>query len=105
MKGGGGGGGGGFISLNINHRCGKQKIMHDTLNFEAFTEVKIQVQVFWVVTSFSVVVGYQRFGAPCCLHLHYATRHHNPKNLDLVNARLVGSFVERENLKDRSVIK
>jgi hypothetical protein len=29
----------------------------------------IQVKVFWVVTSCSVVVGYQRFGGPCCLHL------------------------------------
>jgi len=32
--------------------------------------VKIQVEVFWVVTPCSVVVGYQRFGEPCCLHLH-----------------------------------
>jgi hypothetical protein len=31
-------------------------------NFEAFTAVKIQVMVFWVVTPCSVVVGYQRFG-------------------------------------------
>jgi hypothetical protein len=23
----------------------------------------------WVVTSYSVVVGYQRFRSPCCLHL------------------------------------
>jgi hypothetical protein len=28
-----------------------------------------QVEVFWGVTQCSVVVGYQRFGAPCCLHL------------------------------------
>jgi hypothetical protein len=28
-----------------------------------------QVDVFWVVTPSSVVVGYQRFGGPCCLHL------------------------------------
>jgi len=38
-------------------------------DFEVFTAVKIQVEVFWVVTSCSVVVGYQRFGEPCCLHL------------------------------------
>jgi hypothetical protein len=38
--------------------------------FEVFTAVKMQVEVFWVVTSRSVVVGYQRFGGPCCLHLH-----------------------------------
>jgi hypothetical protein len=32
--------------------------------------VRIQVSVFWVVTPCSVVVGYRRFGEPCCLHLH-----------------------------------
>jgi hypothetical protein len=31
--------------------------------------VKIQVEVFWVVTPCSVVVGYRRFGGPCCIHL------------------------------------
>jgi len=30
--------------------------------------VKIQVVVFWVVKPCSDVVGYQRFGCPCCLH-------------------------------------
>jgi len=29
----------------------------------------IQVEVFWDVTSRSVVVGYRRFRGPCCLHL------------------------------------
>jgi hypothetical protein len=31
--------------------------------------VKIQVEVLWVVTPCSVVVGYQSFSDPCCLHL------------------------------------
>jgi len=31
--------------------------------------VKIQVQVFWVVKTCSVVVGYQYFGGPSCCHL------------------------------------
>jgi len=31
--------------------------------------VKIQVGVFWVWSRCSVVVGYQSFGGPCCLHL------------------------------------
>jgi len=35
--------------------------------FEVFTAVKIQVEIFWVVTQCSVVAGYQRFGGPCCL--------------------------------------
>jgi hypothetical protein len=29
---------------------------------EAFMELKIPVEVFWVVTPCSVVVGYRRFG-------------------------------------------
>jgi hypothetical protein len=34
-----------------------------------FTAEKIQVEVFWVMTPCSVVVGYRRFGGPRCLHL------------------------------------
>jgi hypothetical protein len=37
--------------------------------FEVYTEVKNQVEVFWVVTACSVPVGYQHFRGPCCLHL------------------------------------
>jgi len=32
--------------------------------------VKIQVEVLWVVMLCSVVVGYQSFRDPHCLHLH-----------------------------------
>jgi len=36
-------------------------------SFESFTAMMFQVQVFWVMTSYSVVVGwYQRFKGPCC---------------------------------------
>jgi hypothetical protein len=31
--------------------------------------MKIQVEVFWVVMPCGVVVGYQYFGGPWCLHL------------------------------------
>jgi len=34
--------------------------------------VQPQVEVFWFVTPRSVVVGCQRFGGPCCHHLHVA---------------------------------
>jgi hypothetical protein len=39
------------------------------VSFEVFTVVRIQVDVFWVVTPCSVAVGYQRFRGPSCLHL------------------------------------
>jgi hypothetical protein len=48
----------------------------------------IEVKV-WVVMPCSIAVGYQRFGGPCCFHLHSedgsinTTRHHNSENLDL----------------------
>jgi hypothetical protein len=55
-------------------------------SFETFSAVMIQVEVFWVVKSCSVVTGYQRFRGPCCLHLqvsyHNATQCHNPQDLD-----------------------
>jgi hypothetical protein len=38
------------------------------------TAVKIQINVFWVVTPCSVVVGYQGFGGPCCLHIHFTLK-------------------------------
>jgi hypothetical protein len=28
-----------------------------------------QLEAFWVVMPCNVVVGYQRLGGPCCLHL------------------------------------
>jgi hypothetical protein len=40
-----------------------------TTRLEVFTAINIQVVVFWVVTSCSVVVGYQCFGETCCLYL------------------------------------
>jgi len=47
-----------------------------------------QLVVFWVMTPCSEVAGFQRFGAPYCLHLHgeatlvsyhITTQYHNPK--------------------------
>jgi len=56
---------------------------------EIFSTMKIQVVVFCVVTPCNWVVGHQRFGGLCCLHLqppetmvsyHIATRCHNSKD-------------------------
>jgi hypothetical protein len=65
------------------------------------TTVNIQVVVFWVVSPCSVVVGYKRFGWPCCplfhfplkveatrstetlVSYHITTRRHNPEAPDL----------------------
>jgi len=38
-------------------------------SFEAFMAVMLQDEVFWVVTSWCVVVAYQHFRGPCCLSL------------------------------------
>jgi len=37
---------------------------------EVFTAVKIQVDVFWVETPYSVAVAWGSFEGPCCLHLN-----------------------------------
>jgi hypothetical protein len=61
--------------------------------------VKIQVAVVCVVTQCSVAVEYQRFGAPCCLHLQDQVtetlvsyrnimRRHKPEYTDLNPGKL-----------------
>jgi hypothetical protein len=65
------------------------------MRFEVFTVVRIQV-IFWVVMPHSIVVEYQHFEGPYCLHLqgeansseilvslHNITQHCNPEDLDL----------------------
>jgi hypothetical protein len=63
--------------------------------FEVFMAMNIQIEVFWVVTPYSVVVGYQCLGGPRSLHIqceveaarisetvdpyHDTTRHKIPK--------------------------
>jgi hypothetical protein len=62
----------------------------------------LQVMIFWVVTPCSDVVGCQRFGGPCCLHLqgegrmnaarpsdnlvsyHITTQCRNPEDHDVI---------------------
>jgi hypothetical protein len=62
---------------------------YGTISIE--TEREIKVEVFWVVASCSVAVGYHRFGEPYCLHIQGETLvfcrniklHHYPEDLDL----------------------
>jgi hypothetical protein len=44
------------------------KLLVSDQSFEAFLAVMFQVEIFCVVTSCIIVVGYQRFRGPCCLH-------------------------------------
>jgi len=53
------------------------------VNFEAFTAVMFQVKVFWDVTPCSVLVGYQRFRGPCCLHLQGEVKASHPRRPQL----------------------
>jgi hypothetical protein len=41
--------------------------------FEVVTAEKTQIVDFWVLARCSVVVRYQSFGVPCCLHLQNST--------------------------------
>jgi hypothetical protein len=48
---------------------GKVRLNLQEASFKALTAVMFQVEIFWVVTPCSAVVGYRRFGGPCYLHL------------------------------------
>jgi len=59
-----------LLNLDIETRgYKKSKDWRNEARFEVFAVVKIQVEVFWVVTSCSDVVRYHRFGGFYCLHL------------------------------------
>jgi hypothetical protein len=78
-----------LLYLFIKQRTGNRNFEQDNLKrirkvstFEIYTAMKIQVEVFWVVTPCSDV-GYQRFGGPCSINqgmvsYHIATWRHNP---------------------------
>jgi hypothetical protein len=49
----------------------------------------IRVEVLWIMTPCTVVVAYQRFRGPCCLHFmvklvsyHNSTQRYNPEDLE-----------------------
>jgi hypothetical protein len=54
----------------LRPKIGKEREVREIAyaRFEVFMAVKIQDEVFWVVTPCSAMVGYQRFRGPCCVH-------------------------------------
>jgi hypothetical protein len=58
-----------IILLNYCNNLIRSRRLELYLSFQIFTAVKIQVEVLWVVEQYSVVLGYQFFEEPCCLHL------------------------------------
>jgi hypothetical protein len=48
--------------ITAAHCCQPTDFSNDPRIFE--------IDVFWVVTPCGVVVGYQTFRGPCCLHFH-----------------------------------
>jgi len=59
------------VRVTVKRRSIIGKAIRDNYTrFDVLTEVKIQVEVFWVLMSCSVVVGYQCFAGLCCFHLH-----------------------------------
>jgi hypothetical protein len=69
-------------SINVRQKMGGTfLILVRDLWVVAFTVVIFQVEVFWVVTPCSVVVGYQLFSSPRCLHLQGSLVLRNVGNL------------------------
>jgi hypothetical protein len=44
-------------------------ICRSTSKIQVLKALKIEVEVFRIVTPCSVAVGYDHFGGPCCLHV------------------------------------
>jgi hypothetical protein len=57
-------------------------------SFNTNTPSSESYEIFWVVTPCGVVVGYQLFGEPCCLTLHFTSFH--PEDGGSMDLRNVG---------------
>jgi hypothetical protein len=73
---------------------------------EAFTAVMFQVEVFWIMTPCNVVVGYQRFGGPWCLHLQSEgggrLRQHGPLKRWCSATTLQGVIIQKTSIHGTS---
>jgi hypothetical protein len=89
--------------IQPNSDTGESKTINGNYaRFEVFTAIKIEVMVFWVLMPCSVVVGYQRFGAPCCLHLHCITTRYRNSEHNLKMEMLVVVMTENGTPQDSS---
>jgi len=52
----------------------------------------IQVEVLWVETPCNDVVGYQRFGGQCCVHLHFTFKEAAWSSETLVSYHIMASL-------------
>jgi hypothetical protein len=53
------------------------------VRFEVLTAMKIEVEVFWILTLCRIVVGKHRFGGQLVVFYHTSTQRHKPEDLEL----------------------
>jgi hypothetical protein len=89
---------GNFLTSWVTTGFSRRTLLHGA-SLEAFTVVKIQVEVFWAVTPCNVVVGYRCFRGPCSLHIQgevkWRWRQHGPPNCLYPTITLHGVTIQK----------
>jgi len=83
------------LPMNINCWLCNQVPSMIIARSEVFTTLKFQVEFWWLARPRSVVVGYQRFGGPFCVHLQGEDRCCKV----LRNVGILPHTIRRHNLK------